>query len=246
VTVTADARRTSAFTRFTYDGAAFRAPPRARYEQSADLRAAPLHVRGRRGLATSPSYWGGGDPENAIIATAYHRTVMLASWRRSPSTPVELSSAARCGCWRAISPRAAFDRDRGGSDVPWAIPTSPPCVWSRRSGRISSCAEPPAQVRASSEALRTYVTPNAIAPARRSTENKTRSGGEAMKIISNCIQVNYTLEGADGPIVTMSLSLATPLSMFDRRRCARPALARTASVRHARPRRHGRAAGAYT
>ena len=37
-----------------------------------------------------------------------------------------------------------------------------------------------------------------------------------MKISANGIQVNYTLEGpADGPMVTMSHSLATDLSMWD-------------------------------
>ena len=68
-----------------------------------------------------------------------------------------------------------------------------------------------------------------------------------MKISANGIQVNYTLEGpADGPVVTMSHSLATDLSMWDPQA---KALARRYRVLRYDTRGHGGTeapAGAYT
>ncbi len=68
-----------------------------------------------------------------------------------------------------------------------------------------------------------------------------------MKISANGIQVNYTLEGpADGPVVTMSHSLATDLSMWD---LQAKALARRYRVLRYDTRGHGGTeapAGAYT
>jgi 3-oxoadipate enol-lactonase len=68
-----------------------------------------------------------------------------------------------------------------------------------------------------------------------------------MKISANGIQVNYTLEGpADGPVVTMSHSLATDLSMWNPQAAA---LARRYRVLRYETRGHGGTeapAGAYT
>ena len=68
-----------------------------------------------------------------------------------------------------------------------------------------------------------------------------------MKISANGIQVNYTLEGpADGPMVTLSHSLATDLSMWDPQAAA---LARRYRVLRYETRGHGATdapAGAYT
>ena len=68
-----------------------------------------------------------------------------------------------------------------------------------------------------------------------------------MKISANGIQVNYTLEGpADGPVVTLSHSLATDLSMWDPQA---KALARRYRVLRYDTRGHGGTdapAGAYT
>ena len=61
---------------FTYDGAAFEIHLVRTDEQAVDLRARPRCMfEIDEVLATIPSYWV--DPENAIMATAYHRTVMF-------------------------------------------------------------------------------------------------------------------------------------------------------------------------
>jgi predicted FMN-binding regulatory protein PaiB len=61
---------------FTYDGAAFEIHLVRSDEQIADLRARPRCVfEVDEVLAVIPSYWV--HPENAIMATAYHRTVMF-------------------------------------------------------------------------------------------------------------------------------------------------------------------------
>jgi len=76
VTVAADGTPHLGLYPFTYDGAAFEIHLVRSDEQIADL-----HARARcmfevdEVLATIPSYWV--DPENAIMATAYHRTVMF-------------------------------------------------------------------------------------------------------------------------------------------------------------------------
>jgi len=76
VTVAADGTPHIGLYPFTYDGAAFEIHLVRSDEQIVDLK-----TRSRclfevdEVLATIPSYWV--DPENAIMATAYHRTVMF-------------------------------------------------------------------------------------------------------------------------------------------------------------------------
>jgi predicted FMN-binding regulatory protein PaiB len=61
---------------FTYDGTAFEVHLVRTDEQILDLRGRPRCMfEVDEVLATIPSYWV--DPENAIMATAYHRTVMF-------------------------------------------------------------------------------------------------------------------------------------------------------------------------
>ncbi|PYM88224.1 MAG: hypothetical protein DME13_03000, partial [Candidatus Rokuibacteriota bacterium] len=74
VTVAADGAPHIGLYPFTYDGAAFEIHLVRSDEQIADLRARPRCLfEVDEVLATIPSYWV--DPENAIMATAYHRTV---------------------------------------------------------------------------------------------------------------------------------------------------------------------------
>ena len=76
VTVAADGAPHIGLYPFTYDGAAFEIHLVRSDEQIADLRARPRCMfEVDEVLATIPSYWV--DPENAIMATAYHRTVMF-------------------------------------------------------------------------------------------------------------------------------------------------------------------------
>ena len=76
VTVTADGTPHLGLYPFTYDGAAFEIHLVRRDEQTADLTARPRCMfEVDEVLATIPSYWV--DSENAIMATAYHRTVIF-------------------------------------------------------------------------------------------------------------------------------------------------------------------------
>ena len=76
VTVGADGTPHIGLYPFTYDGAAFEIHLVRSDEQIADLKArARCLFELDEVLATIPSYWV--DPENAIMATAYHRTVMF-------------------------------------------------------------------------------------------------------------------------------------------------------------------------
>jgi uncharacterized protein len=76
VTVAADGTPHIGLYPFTYDGAAFEIHLVRTDEQAVDLRARPRCMfEVDEVLATIPSYWV--DPENAIMATAYHRTVMF-------------------------------------------------------------------------------------------------------------------------------------------------------------------------
>ncbi len=76
VTVAADGTAHIGLYPFAYDGAAFEIHLVRTDEQIADLKArARCLFEVDEVLATIPSYWV--DPENAIMATAYHRTVMF-------------------------------------------------------------------------------------------------------------------------------------------------------------------------
>jgi predicted FMN-binding regulatory protein PaiB len=76
VTVAADGTPHIGLYPFAYDGAAFEIHLVRTDEQIADLNArARCLFEVDEVLATIPSYWV--DPENAIMATAYHRTVMF-------------------------------------------------------------------------------------------------------------------------------------------------------------------------
>jgi len=76
VTVGADGTPHLGLYPFTYDGAAFEIHLVRSDEQIADLAARRRCMfEVDEVLATIPSYWV--DPENAIMATAYHRTVMF-------------------------------------------------------------------------------------------------------------------------------------------------------------------------
>ena len=76
VTVGADGTPHIGLYPFTYDGAAFEIHLVRRDEQIIDLTSRPRCLfELDEPLATIPSYWV--DPENAIMATAYHRTVMF-------------------------------------------------------------------------------------------------------------------------------------------------------------------------
>jgi predicted FMN-binding regulatory protein PaiB len=76
VTVGADGTPHLGLYPFTYDGTAFEIHLVRSDEQVTDLEARPRCLfELDEVLATIPSYWV--DPENAIFATAYHRTVMF-------------------------------------------------------------------------------------------------------------------------------------------------------------------------
>jgi predicted FMN-binding regulatory protein PaiB len=76
VTVTADGTPHLGLYPFTYDGAAFEIHLVRSDEQITDLTARPRCMfEVDEVLATIPSYWV--HPENAVMATAYHRTVMF-------------------------------------------------------------------------------------------------------------------------------------------------------------------------
>ena len=76
VTVAADETPHLGLYPFAYDGAAFEIHLVRSDEQVADLAARPRCMfEVDEVLGTIPSYWV--DPENAIMATAYHRTVMF-------------------------------------------------------------------------------------------------------------------------------------------------------------------------
>lgn len=76
VTVGADGTPHLGLYPFAYDGAAFEIHLVRTDEQIADLGArAPCLFEVDDVLATIPSYWV--DPENAVMATAYHRTVLF-------------------------------------------------------------------------------------------------------------------------------------------------------------------------
>jgi len=76
VTVGADGTPHLGLYPFTYDGAAFEVHLVRRDEQITDLRArARCLFELDEVLGTIPSYWV--DPDNAIMATAYHRTVIF-------------------------------------------------------------------------------------------------------------------------------------------------------------------------
>ena len=66
-----------------------------------------------------------------------------------------------------------------------------------------------------------------------------------MKLKANDIEINYEIEG-DGPVVTISHSLACNLSHVGRAGPGAPRALSRAALRHARPRADQRAAGAYT
>jgi predicted FMN-binding regulatory protein PaiB len=76
VTVSADGTPHLGLYPFTYDGAAFEVHLVRRDEQIADLQARSRCLfEVDEVLGTIPSYWV--DPDNAIMATAYHRTVIF-------------------------------------------------------------------------------------------------------------------------------------------------------------------------
>jgi uncharacterized protein len=76
VTVAADGTPHLGLYPFTYEGGAFEIHLVRSDEQVVDLRARPRCMfEVDEVLASIPSYWV--DPENAIMATAYHRTVMF-------------------------------------------------------------------------------------------------------------------------------------------------------------------------
>jgi predicted FMN-binding regulatory protein PaiB len=76
VTVSGDGAPHLGLYPFTYDGTAFEIHLVRSDEQIADLAVRPRCMfEVDEVLATIPSYWV--DPENAIMATAYHRTVMF-------------------------------------------------------------------------------------------------------------------------------------------------------------------------
>ncbi len=91
VTVAADGAPHIGLYPFTYDGAAFEIHLVRSDEQIADLRARPRCMfEVDEVLATIPSYWV--DPENAIMATAYHRTVMFDCEATVSSDAVKLAA----------------------------------------------------------------------------------------------------------------------------------------------------------
>ena len=91
VTVAADGTPHLGLYPFTYDGEAFEIHLVRTDEQTADLRARPRCMfEVDEVLATIPSYWV--DPENAIMATAYHRTVMFECEATVSGDPVELAA----------------------------------------------------------------------------------------------------------------------------------------------------------
>jgi predicted FMN-binding regulatory protein PaiB len=91
VTVAADGTPHLGLYPFTYDGAAFEIHMVRTDEQTIDLRTRARCVfEVDEVLATIPSYWV--DPENAIMATAYHRTVMFECHATVSGDPVELAA----------------------------------------------------------------------------------------------------------------------------------------------------------
>jgi uncharacterized protein len=91
VTVGADGTPHIGLYPFTYDGAAFEIHLVRSDEQIADLKArARCLFEVDEVLATIPSYWV--DPENAIMATAYHRTVMFECEATVSDDPAELAA----------------------------------------------------------------------------------------------------------------------------------------------------------
>jgi predicted FMN-binding regulatory protein PaiB len=76
---------------FTYDGAAFEIHLVRQDEQIADLRARPRCLfEVDEILAVIPSYWV--HPENAVMATAYHRTVLFECGATVSDDAAELSA----------------------------------------------------------------------------------------------------------------------------------------------------------
>src|SRR5207247_79247 len=154
---------------------------------------------------------------------------------------------------RHAAPRALplHVRRRGVRDPPRAQrradrrPRRPAALHVR--GRRGAGAEPTPGRAGEKRSRAAQAGPAERRARRRSTDVDHRAGGEAMKISANGIQVNYTLEGpADGPVVTMSHSLATDLSMWD---LQAKALARRYRVLRYDTRGHGGTeapAGAYT